>query len=85
MQEEDAGSEEVGNDFFSIRRHAVPRKALGGGISKSIIQRPCQFLAMNAHQMAPRMTQWFQERHWNAPTMQAGGGGASCVWVETAE
>ena len=46
----------------------VPRKALRGGISKSIFQRPCQFLAVNAHKMAPRTNQWLQERTWNAPT-----------------
>ena len=33
-----------------------PRKALPGGISKSILQRPCHFLAINAHKMAPRTT-----------------------------
>jgi hypothetical protein len=33
-----------------------PRKALHGGISKSILQRPCQFLTMNAHKMTPRTT-----------------------------
>ena len=45
-----------------------PPRALRGGISKSIFQRGCQYLAINAHEMAPRTTQWFQERHWNAPT-----------------
>ena len=39
-----------------------PRKALRGGISKSILHRPCQFLAMNAHKMAPRTRKRFQER-----------------------
>ena len=34
----------------------LPRKALRGGISKSILQRPCQFLVINAHKMAPRTT-----------------------------
>jgi len=39
------------------------------GVSqKSIFKRPCQFLAINAHTMAPRTTQWLQERPWNAPT-----------------
>ena len=33
-----------------------PRKALRGGISKSIFQGPCQFLAINVHKMAPRTT-----------------------------
>ena len=33
-----------------------PRKALRGDISKSILQRPCHFLAINAHKMAPRTT-----------------------------
>ena len=32
------------------------RSSLRGGISKSILQRPCQFLAINAHKMAPRTT-----------------------------
>ena len=45
-----------------------PRKALRGGISKSIIQRPCQFLAINAHKMAPRTSKGLQERAWDAPT-----------------
>ena len=45
-----------------------PRKALRGGISKSILQRPCQFLAINAHKIAPKTTQWLQERPWDAPT-----------------
>ena len=32
------------------------------GVSqKSIFKRPCQFLAINAHKMAPRTTQWLQE------------------------
>ena len=35
---------------------AGPRKALRGGISKSILQRPGHFLAINAHIMAPRTT-----------------------------
>jgi len=34
----------------------VPRKALRGGISKSILQRPWRFLAINAPKMAPRTT-----------------------------
>ena len=46
----------------------LPRKALRGGIQKSIFKRPCQSLAINAHKMAPRTTQWFQERPWDAPT-----------------
>ena len=45
---------------------AVPRKALRGGISKSILQRPCQFLAINAHKMAPRTSKGLQERAWDA-------------------
>ena len=52
----------------SVARYATPRKALRGGISKSIFQRPCQFLAIDAHKMAPRTNQWLQERTWNAPT-----------------
>ena len=46
----------------------VPRKALRGGILKSFFQRPCQFLVINAHKMAPRTNQRLQERTWNAPT-----------------
>jgi len=45
-----------------------PRKALRGGIPKSIFKRPCQFLAINAHTMAPRTTHWLQERHCDAAT-----------------
>ena len=45
-----------------------PRKALRGGISKSIFQRPCQFLAINAHEMAPRTRRWLQERGRDTPT-----------------
>ena len=50
------------------KNYQPPRKALRGGISKSILQRPCQFWEINAHKMAPRTTQWFQERPWDAPT-----------------
>ena len=46
----------------------VPPKVLRGGISKSILKRPCQFLAINAHKMAPRTNQWIQERTWDTPT-----------------
>ena len=46
----------------------VPPKVLRGGISKSILKRPCQFLAINAHKMAPRTNQWLQERTWDTPT-----------------
>ena len=46
----------------------TPRKALRGGITKSIFKRPFQFWAINAHKMAPRTTQWLQERHCDAPT-----------------
>ena len=39
------------------------------GVShKSIFKRPCQLLAIDAHKMASRTTQWLQERPWNAPT-----------------
>ena len=39
------------------------------GVSqKSIFQRHCHFLAINAYKMAPITTQWLQERPWNAPT-----------------
>ena len=43
-------------------------RALRGGISKSIFQRRCQYLAINAHEMAPRMGRWLQERGRDAPT-----------------
>ena len=49
-------------------RARTPRKALRGGISKSIPQRPCHFLAINAHKMAPRTSKGLQERAWDAPT-----------------
>ena len=45
-----------------------PRRALRGGISKSILQRPCQFLAINTHKMTPRTSKGLQERAWDAPT-----------------
>ena len=51
------------------RRVCVPpRKALRGGVQKSIFKRPCHFFAMNAPKMAPRTTQWFQDRPWETPT-----------------
>jgi hypothetical protein len=31
-------------------------------------QQTLSILAINAHKMAQRTTQWLQERHWNAPT-----------------
>ena len=40
----------------SHARMLSPRKALRGSISKSILQRPCRFLAIIASKMAPRMT-----------------------------
>ena len=47
------------------------------GVSqKSIFKRPCQLLAINAHKMAPRTTQWLQERPWNAPTK-------GLLWIST--
>ena len=46
----------------------LPRQALRGGIQKSISKRPCQVLPINAHKMAPRAIEWFQERLWDAPT-----------------
>ena len=49
-----------------------PRKALRGGISKSIIQRPCQFLAINAHKMAPRTTLEYPRE---GPSVEREGGG----------
>ena len=36
-----------------------------GDISKSILQRPCQLLAINAHKMAPSTGQWLQVRVWD--------------------
>jgi hypothetical protein len=45
-----------------------PPRALRGGISKSIFQRRCQYLAINAHKMAPRTGRWLQERGRDAPT-----------------
>ena len=39
------------------------------GVSqKSIFKRPCRFLAMNTHKMAPRTSKGLQERAWDAPT-----------------
>ena len=49
-------------------RGPAPPKALRGGISKSILHRPCQFLAINAHEMAPRTKRWLQERRRDTPT-----------------
>ena len=51
-----------------IQACSKPPKVLRGGISKSILKRPCQFLAINAHKMAPRTNQWLQERTWDTPT-----------------
>ena len=48
-----------------IKVHARP---FVGVSQKSIFKRPCQFLAINALKMAQKMTQWLQERPWNAPT-----------------
>ena len=47
---------------------AIHARPFVGVFEKSIFKRPCQFLAMNAHKMAPRTTQWLQERRWDAPT-----------------
>ena len=49
-------------------RERVPPRALRGGISKSIFQRLCQYLAINAHEMAPRTGRWLQERGRDTPT-----------------
>jgi len=49
-------SERVAHEEKHEGHRPVLRKALRGGISKSIIQRPCQFLATNAHKMAPTTT-----------------------------
>ena len=43
------------------------------GYLKVNFQRPCQFLAINAHKMAPRTNQWLQERTWNAPRRASRG------------
>ena len=44
---------------------AIPRKALRGGIQKSIFKH---FLAINVHKMAQRTTRWLQKRRRDAPT-----------------
>ena len=46
---------------------------------KSIFKTPRQFLAINAHTMAPRTTQWLQERRWNAPTKGLAWGVGGCI------
>ena len=66
------------NGRVKLTRHAInlvrtdagasPRKALRGGISKSILKGPCQFLSINAHKMAPRTGRWLQERGRDTPT-----------------
>ena len=39
------------------------------GVSqKSILNRACQVLAINAHEMAPRTRRWLQERGRDTPT-----------------
>ena len=43
-------------DNLLVRIHSISRRALRGGTSNSIFQRPCQFLAIHAHKMAPRTT-----------------------------
>jgi len=49
--------------------HLSYHARLFGGVSqKSIFKRPYQILEINVHKMAPRATQWLQERPWNAPT-----------------
>jgi hypothetical protein len=40
----------------------------GPSKSKVIFGRFRQLLAINAHEMAPRTTQWLQERHCDTPT-----------------
>ena len=49
-------------------RHSLPPRALRGGISKSFFERPCQFLTINAHKMAPRTSKRLKERAWDTPT-----------------
>ena len=51
-----------------LRPASKPPKALCGGISKSIFQRRCQYLAINAHEMAPRTNKRLQERTRDTPT-----------------
>ena len=50
---------------WSSRVH--PRPFVGVS-QKSIFKRPCRFLAMNTHKMAPRTSKGLQERAWDAPT-----------------
>jgi len=56
--------------FFTLDLESTPfhaRLFVGvDPISKSILQRPCQFLAINAHKMAPRTSKGLQERAWDA-------------------
>ena len=53
----DQGCRARGEDRISSGRvFMIPRKALSGGISKSIFQTPCQLLAISAHKMAPITT-----------------------------
>ena len=52
----------------AIKNVDNPRKALRGGMSKSLFKRCCQLSAINAHKMAPRTSQGLQERAWDAPT-----------------
>ena len=61
------GTLQAGVDVTRCKARCPP-KALRGGISKSILQRPCQFLTINAHEMAPRTKRWLQERRRDTPT-----------------
>ena len=46
----------------------IHARLLVGVSQKSIFKRPCQFLAINAHKMAPITGRWLQERGRDAPT-----------------
>ena len=61
-------SGDVSKQKWDLSSLGNPRKALRGGISKSIFQRPCQFLAINAHKMAPKTGRRLQERARDALT-----------------
>jgi hypothetical protein len=65
----------VGNCCWVLFRPAIARRSrlfhprpYVGVSQKSISKRPCRFLAINPHKMAPRTSQGLQERAWDAPT-----------------
>ena len=53
--------------YAGLRRPTVHPGPFVGVSQKSIFKRPCQFLALNAHQMAPRTRRWLQERGRDTP------------------